>query len=130
MESDTIRNRRSNERDKMKIDVMEGDTWYTTGTAIFQYRGGEWRAIGEELDDWSEGEPNTDIETPTDLSHAKLNAESLGHELVMPEEKGPFYLRGGADEMRVFATKDGRDKFGADGINYWRVCTHTGEVIQ
>lgn len=110
----------------MKIDVEHGDTWYTTGTAIFQYRGGEWRAIGEEPDDWNEGEPSAEIETPTDLAHAKLNAESLSHELVMPEEKGLAYAVNDSGCMMTYRSRRERD--GCIPGTGFVACSPTGEV--
>lgn len=53
---------------------------------------------------------------------------ALGHELVMPEEKGPFFAVHTSGKMRMYVTKMQRDQ--ACKQPYWEPCGPTGEVIQ
>lgn len=118
----------------MKIDTMEGDKFLKCKSTMWQVRGNKFRWIGHaEWESAGVSWPVTEgnMRESVTIEDARKNAESLGHELVMPEEKGPFCIRGGQnDEIRSFATKAGRSQFLAFADLKYLHCTYTGEVIQ
>ena len=115
----------------MKIDVQEGDTFWQCDTTMWQIRGEKFRWIGNG-NEWSStqdgrypicGSPRR----LTTTEAARKNAESLGHELVMPEERGPWFtLSTNTGQIIAYATKAQRDAMCCGAC--YKPCDHTGKV--